>query len=339
MNKNLIAIAITAALAVPSIAAAEVKIIGQAQLELVSTSGDATEGLTLDDSSESGVVGSGNASMIGVTGSHDLGNGMTALYKVNFNFFSDDLANPGEQNTLKDRDQFIGLKGDFGTVLAGTMNTPYKSTTASWDPFLATFLQARGNNGMSKTGGLYNSYGQNVLAYANTFGGTKVVVGVNFDESSDDTAGERDGSHGFHLGVNAPIGSNLELAFGLLTESEDSGTNKSGTATKIGLKWKGDGMSVAGQFETENEDMPVEQDHLYVNFVKELGEGASAAIAFGQSTDNSTAENDGTYVSLGYKKALSKQVSWHGGVVMIDEGIVGANKDVTQIGAGMRVKF
>ena len=125
MNKNLLAIAVASALALPMSVAAEVKVVGQAQLEVVNTSGDTvSEGLTLDDASERGVVGSGNASMIGITGNHDLGNGMSALYKVNFNFQSDDGS-----GGITDRDQFLGLKGDFGTVVLGRMNTPYKSST------------------------------------------------------------------------------------------------------------------------------------------------------------------------------------------------------------------
>jgi predicted porin len=345
MNKNLLAIAVASALVLPFAANAEVEVFGQAQLEVVSTSGDKTEGLTLGDSSESGTIGSGNASMFGVKGSHDLGNGMTGLYKVNFNFKSDELGAPA------DRDQYIGLKGAFGTFLMGTMNTPYKSTTVGWDPFLATFMQARGNNGMSKTPGLYNSYGQNVLAYSNKAGDVKYTVGINLDESDNDLPdggdpdnlpdgdGKRDGDHGFHLGVNAPIGDSLEVAFGLLTESEDSDTvSAAGTATKIGIKWTSGDMSVAAQFETEDEDL-TDQDHMYVNFVKGLGNGASAAIAFGSKTDNSAAGNDGTYVAIGYKKSMNKKVSWHAGFVMIDEGIVGANQDVSQVGGGLRVKF
>jgi len=329
MNKNLLAIAIASALAFPISGAAEVKIIGQAQLEVVSTSGDSvTEGITLDDASEGGAVGKGNASMIGITGSHDLGNGMTGLYKVNFNFWGDDIT------TIKDRDQYVGLKGESGTVLIGTMSTPYKSTTVKWDPFLATFMQARGSNGQS---GLHNSYGTNVVAYANKFGGAKVVAAINFDEADSDSDGERDGDHGMHLGVNAPIGDNLELAVGLLTEAGDT-ANPSGTATKVGVKWKGDGMSVAAQFETLDEDIG-DTDHMYVNFVKSLGDGASAAIAFGSSTDNSAAENDGTYLALGYKKTMNKNVSWHAGYVSMDEGVIAGGEDASQIGAGVRVKF
>lgn len=345
MKNKLLVITLTGILTLPLSSVAEVNITGQAQLEAVNTSasdgaaadidGTATsvkEGLSLDDASESGIPGTGNATMLGITGSHALGNGMTGIYKFNFNFKSDD-----QEDGISDRDQFIGLKGDFGTILLGTMNTPYKSTTVSWDPFLATFMQARGNNGMSKTAGLYNGYGTNVLAYANKAGKTKYIIAIDVDET-EDSNGDYAGDHGYHLGINTSLSPKLELAFGVLTESGDSTADPSGTATKLGLRWKGDGISVAAQFETEDEDLG-DQDHLYVNYVKSLGKGASAAIAVGSRTDNSDAENDGTYVAVGFKKTLNQYVSWHAGIVSIDEGVVSKGEDASQVGAGIRVKF
>ena len=91
MDKNIIALMVAAGLAMPSITAADIKVIGQAQLEIVNTStggagNPVKEGLSLDDGSSAGTVGRNNASALGVTGSHELGNGLTGLYKINMNF-------------------------------------------------------------------------------------------------------------------------------------------------------------------------------------------------------------------------------------------------------------
>lgn len=329
MNKNLIAIAITAALAVPSIAAAEVKIIGQAQLELVNTASDVRpEGITLDDSAEGGSVGKGNASALGVTGSHDLGNGMTGLYKINYNFHADD-----GDDSLSARDRFIGLKGDFGTFLAGRVNLPYKTATIKWDPFLATFMQARGSNGMS--GSLHNGYADEVLAYANKFGSVKFVGAISLDENDVDPAdGELDGDHAITFSINAPVGP-VELAFGYV----DVASEDDASALKVGVKWNSGDLTVAGQFETLDEGLG-DTSHIYLTATMGMGNGASISGSFGSQTDESDSDaKDGTYMAVGYKKALSKKVSWHGGVVVVDEGVTGADNDATQIGAGVRVKF
>lgn len=328
MNKSLLALAITAALAVPSIAAAEVKVIGQAQLELVNTASDVRpEGITLDDGAEGGRVGSGNASALGVTGAHDLGNGLTALYKINYNFHADDA-----DDSLSARDRFIGLKGGFGTFLTGRVNLPYKTATVKWDPFLGTFMQARGSNGMST---LHNGYADEVLAYANNFGSVKFVGAIALDENDVDPAdGELDGDHALSFSLNIPAGP-VEIGIGYV----DVASVDDATAVKVGVKWTSGDITVAGQIEALDEGLG-DTSHGYVTASFGLGSGSSISVALGSVTDESASDaKDGTYTSVGYKKALSKKVSMHAGVVVVDEGVTTADNDATQVGAGLRVKF
>ena len=181
MNKNIIALAVAASVAMPVIASADMQIIGQAQLELVNTStggagNPVNEGLSLDDGSAAGNVGSGNASALGIAGSQELGNGLTGVYKINLNFQADDGAGGG---LSRSRDMYLGLKGDFGTVMAGRMNSPYKSSTALWDPLYATFMQARGSNGMSV---LHNGYINNSIGYTNKFGEANIAAAIALGE-------------------------------------------------------------------------------------------------------------------------------------------------------------
>lgn len=331
MNRKLIVVAVAAGLALPGLAAAEVKIIGQAQLELVNTSSSdgsgVVEGLSIDDAAASGNVGSSNASALGVTGSHDLGNGLTGLYKINMNFHGDDVSN----GLASQRDTFIGLKGGFGAVLVGRMNSPYKSSTVKWDPLLATFMQSRVSNGASQ---LNTSYINDTIAYANTFGNVKFVGGISLDETDSDGDGELDGDHALTASVNIPLGDALELALAFINiDSLDDGL-----AVKAGLKWNGDGMGAMVQFETLDESLG-DVNHLYANYHIAVGNKGSVVVGLGVRTDESSGSNDGTYAAVAYKKAISKKVSAHAGLVLHDEGVIGQNEDVTQIGAGLRVKF
>ncbi len=330
MNKNLLAIAITTALALPTMAAAEIKIIGQAQLELVNTSGDGVaEGITLDDGSEAGKVGSGNASAIGVTGSHDLGNGMTGLYKINFNFHADDNDGEGTAgHTISSRDQFVGLKGGFGTVLLGRINSPYKTATVKYDPFLSTFMQARGSNGMSTK---HNSYIDEVIAYSNKFGKVKFVGAIALDEP---TTTDDNGDHTLALSLNIPVGESFEIALGYLDEA----AKDDGTAVKVGLKWKSDKVTVAGHYETLDAGLS-NTSNIFATATYALSKGSSISASLGSQTDESAGSNDGTYTAVGYKKAMSKKVSYHLGAVVMEDGQVGSGNSVTQVGGGVRVKF
>ena len=73
-------------------------------------------------------------SRIGVKGSEDLGGGMSAVYGFEWGVDVDD-------GTFGARNQFVGLKGAFGTVLAGRHDAPYK-LAGSADLFADTAADA-----------------------------------------------------------------------------------------------------------------------------------------------------------------------------------------------------
>ena len=102
MKKTMIAMAVAGVVAAP-IASADVKISGVVEQTFTDTEND-TNGM---DTS--------TFNMLNVTASEDLGNGMTAFAK--YNHLTTAGTNTGETNG----DQVVGISGDFGTVVAGTM--------------------------------------------------------------------------------------------------------------------------------------------------------------------------------------------------------------------------
>ena len=77
---------------------------------------------------------------IGVKGSEDLGNGLKAVFKLDWQFDMDERKSSG---AFTDRDQWLGLAGNFGSVKVGTISTTYKSTGAKLDPGYRTIAQMR----------------------------------------------------------------------------------------------------------------------------------------------------------------------------------------------------
>ncbi len=73
----------------------------------------------------------------GFKGSEDLGNGLKAMFKIDFEY------DTTEQSALKDRDQWLGLGGVFGQLRVGTISTVYKSHGAMLDPLYRTAQQQR----------------------------------------------------------------------------------------------------------------------------------------------------------------------------------------------------
>lgn len=75
------------------------------------------------------------ASRIGVKGEHELTETLTAVYQVELEVDLDGSSGTSSGDFLKERNTYIGIKGAFGTLLAGTHDTPMKQAEGSVDLF------------------------------------------------------------------------------------------------------------------------------------------------------------------------------------------------------------
>lgn len=122
MKKLLIASAVAAAVAAPAaFADSDFTIYGKAHLAIDSR--DVTGGASTTD-----LVS--RASRLGIKGKTEIAVGLTGLYK-----WEVQVAQDGESSELKQRNQFVGLKGGFGTVIAGIHDTPMKQAEGKVDVF------------------------------------------------------------------------------------------------------------------------------------------------------------------------------------------------------------
>ena len=110
MKKRFLVAAMAATLVSPLAAQADATVYGNVHLSIDSFDSDA-EGPTMNS----------RTSAIGVKGKEDLGGGMSAIFKLEFQ------VDPDERNkSITDRDQWVGLKGAMGTFKFGTMSNNYK---------------------------------------------------------------------------------------------------------------------------------------------------------------------------------------------------------------------
>jgi len=174
MNKKLISFAVAAAVAAPLAAQADVTIYGKANVsydgvkcdggkrhyKIVSNSAQGCA--SLYDVDGDGIADYGTtygpenrASRLGFKGSEDLGNGMKAIWKMEF---SVDMASNSAVGST--RNAYVGLSGDaWGTVLMGRHDTPYKLATAKLDYFSDQLADFNG------TIGFEDLRAQNAAAY------------------------------------------------------------------------------------------------------------------------------------------------------------------------------
>lgn len=104
----------------------------------------------VNDGKESISQVSSNLSYFGIRGGRDLGSsGYRAIYQI------ETLVNvsgtPTETGALGSRNSFVGVQGNFGKLMLGKTDTPYKRATAAMDPFSASVGDY--NSIMGNTGG------------------------------------------------------------------------------------------------------------------------------------------------------------------------------------------
>ncbi len=105
---------------------------GVAQSELLTVYGKANVSLQLTDAEESATDLKSNSSRFGVKGEQQLDNGLIAIYQAEFGV---DFADESKEKNITARNQFVGLKGNFGQIRVGRMDTALKLAQGKVDLF------------------------------------------------------------------------------------------------------------------------------------------------------------------------------------------------------------
>ena len=231
-----------------------------------------------------------NTSSLGFKGSEDLGNGLKAIFKIDFQYDTTEANNGkvtsrdgshvavtdvdcgldistdpdpdgvvcdvdvdtfnavtnvnGHADSITDRDQWLGLAGNFGQIRFGTISTLYKSHGAMIDPVYRTAAQARahGLQSLAHSGAGENGQGraEDTIRYDSpSWNGLK--VGATYTMQTD--AGQS---------TDSPWGAGIEYKNGPFLVFADYITNDNGgddDAYKLGGKWTFGNYSLYGQYE------------------------------------------------------------------------------------------
>lgn len=165
--KKMLAIAVAAALTAPAAVMADTTLYGK-----LATSVGSVE----KNGGDSEVAIENHASRVGVKGSTPLDNGLQATYTLEFGVTPDGDG----ADAISRRNQWVGLKGGFGEVRAGTHDTPNKLSSAAIDNFPDTYA----DSSLIVT----DRRAPNALAYINKFGPVTAAV-AHVTEVGDDADG------------------------------------------------------------------------------------------------------------------------------------------------------
>lgn len=198
MNKKILSLAVAAAMVAPTAAMAEAVLYGKLHMSIDWASVDHADISGVKPKKFNGwglngggaLPGASRANRIGVKGSEDLGNGMKAIYQVEFGVQMTEERSTGNvatgaDNTVSMRNTFAGLTGDWGTFVVGRNDTPFKTSTAKLDLFVDTMAD------YNNTIGFDDVRADNAVAYVSpSLSGFQLAAAVHSGGASTAGAGE-----------------------------------------------------------------------------------------------------------------------------------------------------
>jgi len=317
MKKTLITTAVAAGLLATGAAQADPTVYGILHLSIDTFSDDhygpgANPSVLVPGSPEM----KSNTSAIGIKGSEDLGGGLKAIYKAEFKVDPFNSA-----RSLERRDVWLGLKGGWGKVAAGTMSTNYKQNGGKIDPFYRTVAEARGIlNMQSELHGGAGTDGQGraeqQLQYTTPkMAGVEIVLNTTIsavDAGNCDQAAALAAGAGCDetYGIGIRWSNKNWLLFADYIDPNAAGLGPQGSttyvaadesATKLGGKWSNKSFQIGAQYEMTEDQLG--GDYAFINGLWNINKKNAVTVSYGQQDKISSA------YALGYVFKMSKQTN------------------------------
>ncbi|OOZ39501.1 hypothetical protein BOW53_11360 [Solemya pervernicosa gill symbiont] len=303
MNKKLISMAIAAVLAAPAISVADVSISGTMHMSI-----DATDSGDASDSDNTSV--SSNFSNIVFSGDEDLGNGMKAVWQV-MNVTVLDESNGAQWATGP---SYLGLAGDFGTVIMGKADTPYFTFQSGFDVFdgtladLATTMGTDGGGNTNAWSDNFNLTTQNTIAYISPDMGGFSVVGAYVTDW--DAAGAEDNNNTDAFSVSASYSSGGLMVGGAFERhNHDGGVTNDGI--ELGASMTMGETSVGLLWENLDGDSNTDRDAWAVYLTQGFGNN-TAKVLYTTVNESSNNLDEASMWAIGLDHAMSKRTSVYG---------------------------
>ncbi len=347
MNEKLIVLAVVAGLAAPVAAHAGVAVYGQLQVEAASVNNDGfgenNPGPSDIQAGESGLrLKDNKRGRLGVKVKEDLGAGLRAIARFEWQ------VDTAQAKIITDdvREGWVGLSASWGELKAGRVRTPYKYTGGvRYDPFAATYLEARQNGGMKGGEWGQNFFWDTAVSYRNRWGGFGFWIDVGLDEGNG-TA--NDGNRGDVSAAMKYSGKDWEI-FAAYNRYDANNNGTADSVAKVGgrVSFGGGSHTVSAQYEL---DTPEGNDNdaaiLFVGYQFRMGKNILAAQYGNTAGDDNYVDaylngaTDVTYYAIGVIHRFSKRTRVFVGYRKSEgKNPVTTGIDLSVATAGLRVDF
>ena len=288
------------------------------------------------------ILATDNSSRLGFKGNEDLGNGMKVVYQMEMAY---DLVDGGGIGAT--RNSFVGLAGDFGTVLVGRHDTPDKSA-----------FYAAGNDHLGDSivdlNGTYKFQEDrvnNAIAYISpALGDLKIAVALVPGEGNGLAGQPGDGlTDGTSVGVMYKAGP-IKAGLGILDKADAAGVTED-SLMNIGGSYNMGDLTIGLQYQVDEDQaaagaVATEETIFAVSAAYKMG--ANTLIAnFGNNELKSTTGGvsttiDSDAMGLAVKHSMSKKTTAYVAYSSRDGGsatVAGTLAEATLLAVGLQHKF
>jgi predicted porin len=352
MQKKIIALAVASALVAPAAFAdtSNVNVYGVANVsyDIVTTRSTAVAGVTTNKVSS-------NTSRIGLKGSEDLGDGLSAIWQVESLINIDNAGsaanagagNPG--NTLGSRNTFAGLSSaTAGTVIMGRHDTPYNISTRKMDLFTDGLADNRSLMGAGVAS--FDGRQPDVIAYISpSMGGfTGAIAYLNLAEAAN-TAAAKKASAWSMAGMFSMDAFYASLAYEVhnIDALLPAAQTAKESAWKLGLAYTQDAINVNFAYEKTSDNVggtaiaPLGaagsnwfgHSAYYLSGKYSFGNDAVKAAYTKLGNLGGTPATGASQFSLGYDHSLSKRTTVYA-LYTVVKSDTGTNFGLSTIGTG-----
>ena len=354
MQKKIIALAIAAAISAPAFAdTSNVTVYGKFDMSYDSIkTGNSTAGAQGISSNRI----SSNTTLLGLKGSEDLGDGLSAIWQI------ESLVTPGSANTantLGTRNTFAGLSSAAaGTVLLGRHDTPYKISTRAYDVFGDGIADNRSimGGGVNAVASFDGRQDQVVAYISPKLGGVATLaigyvalsplnnIATQSKNTATSVAGMFDIGSGFgaalayevhDLGAGNFAGLGTVGAGGLAANTAFAGAKEK--ATKIGATYTQDAINVNFAYEKSSDNAGAAganaegHSNYYLSGKYSVTANDAVKLAYAHAGQiNGLANTDSKQVTVGYDHSLSKRTTVYALYTKLSNGSAAAY----QLGSG-----
>jgi len=308
------------------------------RLDVAIENADVDNGTTSDDtwSIES------KSSRLGVKGEEELMHGLSAIYQYEIQIQPEeqDVGSTQTSDFLKARNQFVGLKGDFGKLRIGRMDTPLKKAQGKVDVFA---------DHIGELDGVFNKEGDNRLGdtinYTTpTFADAVTAQLALIQGEGDDFDGDGNPEDGLGDGVSANvIYEQGNLFFAAAVDQDVKGDVKGKDAWRIAGQVKLDAIKLGALYQVaeDNTVNPNERSGFILSAAYDLN-GTVFLAQYGdteQENASGTTIDERSEFSLGIHKNYSKSTTLYAEVSDYSQGLSGSEVDTFTFSTGIRKKF